>query len=119
MSLTATAFEPPARHIGQMFFQRVAELGERPFVRWREGDDLKELTWRDFGARVRRLMIALRRRGLVPGDTVAMIGNNSVEWLCADLATLAAGFPNVIVQPGYRTACSSNCSPMPAVAPRS
>jgi long-chain acyl-CoA synthetase len=83
-----------------MFFQRVAELGERPFVRWREGDDLKELTWRDFGARVRRLMIALRRRGLVPGDTVAMIGNNSVEWLCADLATLAAGFPNVIVQPG-------------------
>lgn len=30
---------------------------------------------------------------------MAIIGNNSVNWLCADLATLAAGFPNVIVSP--------------------
>ena len=37
--------------------------------------------------------------GLKKGDRVAIISENSLEWLCADMATLAGGFPNVIASP--------------------
>lgn len=87
------------RHIGQIFFQRVEELGDRTFVKLKRGERIDEITWRDFGAMVRNLVLALAGLGLAPGETVAIIGENSLQWLCADLATLAGGYPNVVVSP--------------------
>ncbi|HEY0724530.1 MAG TPA: AMP-binding protein, partial [Pyrinomonadaceae bacterium] len=37
--------------------------------------------------------------GIMPGDTVAIIGENSLAWLAADMATLAGGFTNVVISP--------------------
>ena len=37
--------------------------------------------------------------GIAPGETVAIIGENCLPWLAADLATLAGGFPNVVLAP--------------------
>jgi long-chain acyl-CoA synthetase len=100
MNLPASRMVPsPPRHIGQIFFQRVAELGDRPFVRFQNGDAFETVSWREFGAMTRSLLLALRAHDLTPGDTVAIIGNNSVRWLSADLATLAAGLPNVVLSP--------------------
>ena len=45
------------------------------------------------------VLLALYAIGLAPGERVAIIGENSLQWLCADLATLAGGLPNVIVSP--------------------
>jgi long-chain acyl-CoA synthetase len=87
------------RHIGAIFFNRVAELGERSFIKVQRGDRFDEISWRDFGQKVRCAIFALYALGLKRGERVAVIGENSVEWLCADLATLSAGFPNVIVSP--------------------
>ena len=48
---------------------------------------------------VRNVLLALYGIGLAPGERVAIVGENSLQWLCADLATLAGGLPNVIVSP--------------------
>jgi long-chain acyl-CoA synthetase len=87
------------RHIGQIFFQRVEQLGDRTFIKLQTGGRFEEVSWRDFGAMVQSLILALWGLGLAPGETVGIIGENSLPWLCADLATLAGGWPNVVVSP--------------------
>jgi len=89
----------PARHSGQVFFQRAEQLGARTFLKIEKGARFEEISWRDFGARVQGLMLGLCGLGLAPGETVAIIGENSVPWMCADLATLAAGWTNVVISP--------------------
>jgi long-chain acyl-CoA synthetase len=87
------------RHLGAIFFRRVAELGDRTFVKLQRNERFEEISWRDFGAMVRNVLLALHAIGLEPGERVAIVGENSLQWLCADLATLAGGLPNVIVSP--------------------
>jgi long-chain acyl-CoA synthetase len=87
------------RHLGAIFFRRVAELGDRTFVKLQRNERFEEISWRDFGAMVQKVLLALYAIGLAPGERVAIVGENSLQWLCADLATLAGGLPNVIVSP--------------------
>ncbi len=97
-----SAQDPPYtndRHLGAIFFRRVAELGDRTFVKLQRHERFEEISWRDFGAMVQKVLLALYAIGLTPGERVAIIGENSLQWLCADLATLAGGLPNVIVSP--------------------
>jgi len=74
-------------------------LGDRTFVKLQRNERFEEISWRDFGAMVQNVLLALYAIGLAPGERVAIIGENSLQWLCADLATLAGGLPNVIVSP--------------------
>jgi long-chain acyl-CoA synthetase len=88
------------RNLGAIFFRRVAELGDRTFIKLQRREEFEEISWREFGSKVRAAILALYKLGLQKGDRVAIVGENSLEWLCADLATLAGGYPNVIVSPG-------------------
>ena len=90
---------PIDRHLGAIFFRRVTELGDGTFIRLQRGERFEEISWRDFGAMVQNILLALYTLDLERGERVAIIGENSLQWLCADLATLAAGMPNVIVSP--------------------
>ena len=90
---------PSGRHIGRIFFQRVDELGARLCVKSQKKDGFEAVSWREFGALTRNLLLALYDLRLAPGEPVAIIGENSLPWLCADLATLAGGLPNVVVSP--------------------
>ena len=90
---------PQGRHIGQIFFQRVEQLGDRTFIKLQTGGRFEEVSWRDCGAMVQSLILALWGLGLAQGETVGIIGDNSLPWLCADLATLAGGWPNVVIAP--------------------
>jgi long-chain acyl-CoA synthetase len=87
------------RHLGAIFFSRVAELGDKTFVKLQRGGRFEEISWRDFGAKVRGAIFGLYSLGLTKGDHVAILGENSLEWLCADMATLTGGFPNVVISP--------------------
>ena len=87
------------RQVGQIFFQRAAELGERTFIKIQKGGGFEEISWSGFATLVRHVLLGLVALGLQPGDTVAIIGENSLEWLAADLGTLAAGFTNVVLAP--------------------
>jgi len=87
------------RHIGEIFFRRVEELGAQKFIKLQNGSGWEEISWRDFGTQVRSILLALYGLGLAAGESIAIIGENSLPRACADLATLAGGFPNVVVAP--------------------
>jgi long-chain acyl-CoA synthetase len=87
------------RHLGAVFFQRVEQLGERIFVKLQREERFEEICWRDFGSKVAQAMIGLYSLGLQRGERVAILAENRVEWLCADMATLASGLPNVVISP--------------------
>ena len=87
------------RHIGEIFFRRVEELSARTFMKLQNGSRWEEISWRDFGSLVRNILLALYGLGLAGGESIAIIGENSLQRACADLATLAGGFPNVVIAP--------------------
>lgn len=85
--------------LGQLFFQRVDELGCRTFLKIQRRGRFEDKSWRDIGEMVRSTVLGLHQLGIVKGDNVAILGDNSLPWLCADLATLAGGLPNVVISP--------------------
>ena len=85
--------------LGQLFFQRVDELGCRTFLKIQRRGRFEEKSWGDIGEMVRSTVLGLHQLGMVKGDNVAILGDNSLPWLCADLATLAGGLPNVVISP--------------------
>lgn len=87
------------RHLGALFFQRVEELGERTFIKVQRKDRFEEISWKDFGAKVGETVLGLYSVGLRKGERVAILSENRIEWLCADIATLAGGLPNVVISP--------------------
>jgi long-chain acyl-CoA synthetase len=87
------------RHVGQVFFQRAAELGPRTFIKLQTGEHFQDISWQDFAALVRNVLLGLVSLGLSPGETVAIIGENCLPWLAADLATISSGFANVVLAP--------------------
>jgi long-chain acyl-CoA synthetase len=100
MSLSASVIEQNSRsRLGQLFFQRVSELGERTFLKIQRCGSFEDISWRDVGAMVQNTVLGLHALGMTRGDNVAILGDNSLPWLCADLATLAGGLPNVVISP--------------------
>jgi long-chain acyl-CoA synthetase len=83
--------------LGQLFFRRVSELGCRTFLKIQRGGSFEDKSWRDAGAMVQSTLLGLHELGMAKGDNVAILGDNSLPWLCADLATLAGGLPNVVI----------------------
>ena len=97
-------FATPARHIAQIFFQRVNDLGDRTFIKLQNGGRFDEVSWHDFGAIVQSLVLALADTGIARDHKVAIIGENCLEWLAADLATLAGGWASVVASPALSDA---------------
>lgn len=56
--------------------------------------------WRDVAALVARWRAGFEQAGLQPGDRVAILLRNCIEWVCFDQAALAAG---LVVVPLYTT----------------
>ena len=91
--------DTPPRHLGAVFFQRVEQLGEKTFIKLQRRDCFEEISWRDFGAKVRGTMLGLYSLGLRKGERIAILSENRLEWLYADMASLASGLPNVVISP--------------------
>ena len=83
-----------------MFFTRVRERGEAPFLWAKRGGAWHPKSWRETAEDVSRLALALKRLGLTRGDRVMLVSENRPEWLIADLAIMAAG---CITVPAYTT----------------
>ena len=83
-----------------MFFTRVAEQGDAPFL-WAKRDGRWQATsWRAASEQVAAMAAALKAIGLVAGDRVMLVSENRPEWCIADLAIMAAGCVTV---PAYIT----------------
>ena len=63
-----------------------------------ESGKWREYNWQEMGTRLARWKRALVRENLEPGDRVAILLRNSIEWVCFDQAALAIG---LVVVPLY------------------
>src|SRR5579883_2240353 len=68
---------------------------ERPDVRYKRHGVWHDVTWEQYRAEALASAAALIESGVAPGDRVGMIAENSIDWLIADMAILAAGAINV------------------------
>jgi len=89
-----------SQNLVAMFFDRVEEKGESPFLWAKKDGRYRALTWRETAAQVSELARGLGMLGVGTGDRVMLVSENRPEWLIADLAIMAAG---AITVPSYTT----------------
>lgn len=69
-----------------LLMQQVENRGETTAMLYRPGDEFLRLTWSELLERVLRAAAGLIELGVQPGDRVATISENRMEWVVADLA---------------------------------
>src|SRR5688572_20754209 len=77
--------------IPQLFAQRVAGDPDAVAVRYKRDGVFRELNWRRYREEIRTVAAGLLQCGLRPGDRIAIMGDVSIEYLLADLATTFIG----------------------------
>ena len=90
---------PQPASVPVLLLEKAESYGDRDYLHfWRDGHQ-QELTWREFAEKARRVAVALVEAGFKPGETVALLSENRVEWLLADLGVQAAGCVTVPIYP--------------------
>jgi long-chain acyl-CoA synthetase len=84
-----------ARNLVELHRRQAERLGPRPALRSKRHGIWHDLSWSDYRAETLAAAAALIEAGIRPGDRVGMVAENSVDWLIADMAILAAGAINV------------------------
>ncbi len=74
-----------------IFFRQAASFGNEPLVHYPDGAAWKVATWADARRAVLRIAGALVEAGVQPGDHVALMGENSLQWIYCDYGIQAAG----------------------------
>ena len=87
-----------------LFRARVAATPDQvAYLQFNETDDSWErFTWAQVAAEVARWQAALVKEGLIPGDRVAVMLRNCVEWVVFDQAALSLGLVTVPLYPDDR-----------------
>ncbi|MBN1532826.1 MAG: long-chain fatty acid--CoA ligase [Spirochaetes bacterium] len=75
-------------HFSQIFNDRVKRYGERTALRYRDGEQWIEYTWRAFGEQADACARALLECGVGEQATVGIFSQNRPEWSIADVASL-------------------------------
>ena len=86
-----------AATIADVFSLRCRTSPNAPAYREFDGatKEWKGVGWREVGDRVSRMREGLRREGLMPGDRVAVMLKNSINWVVADQGAFAHGLVTV------------------------
>jgi len=80
-------------------FRRSAEIySERPFLSW---VDEEPITYGQGSERVNELKIFLKKKNILPGDRIAILGENSPNWGIAYLAITTLGAVAVPILPEF------------------
>ncbi|GIX07873.1 MAG: AMP-dependent synthetase [Candidatus Poribacteria bacterium] len=79
--------------------QTVSRHPHKEFIRFHDGSGYASVTFQEFADRVERLASVFIARGLEPGDRVAILGENRLEWAIADYAAMSAGLISVPIYP--------------------
>jgi long-chain acyl-CoA synthetase len=75
----------------ELFWQRVAELGDAPMMRQKDLGIWRSYSWREVGTIVSEIAAGLAHLGFQPGEAASVLANTSREWVWTDLAVLSAG----------------------------
>ncbi len=73
-----------------IFFSQAGLKGDTVALKCRDGGGYREISWKEYAAKVRRLSAAMVDLGIEEGDRVAIFSYNSPEWAITDLASLSA-----------------------------
>ncbi|HLO67874.1 MAG TPA: long-chain fatty acid--CoA ligase [Holophaga sp.] len=87
------------RSIAELFY-RALEYDLPDALAAKAGGEYVPLSHREVQARVERLALALRQRGIQPGDRVAILSENRPEWAITDYACAILG---IVTAPVYPT----------------
>jgi long-chain acyl-CoA synthetase len=82
------------------FEERVRRFGDRVFLKDKVGKAWRDHTWNEIGAAAACLRAGLVAAGIKPGERVAILAENSPQWVIADQAVLGMGG---VVVPLYTT----------------
>lgn len=106
------AAEPPLT-INQMFSSTVERFGDYTALGWKEGEQQKTMTYKQYYQACRTAAKSFLKLGLERYHGVGILGFNSVEWFIADIgAILAGGFAVGIYTTNSPDACqyvADNC----------
>ena len=73
------------------FLAAVKKWGDRVAMRQKEYGLWQDITWNDYGEKVKNVACALMSMGLEKGDCAAIIGDNCPEWVYADVGIQCCG----------------------------
>jgi long-chain acyl-CoA synthetase len=83
----------PATTIIGRFHERVRTHPEKVALRYKDqgAGAWRDITWREYGASVKKVGKALHALGFGSGDKMALLSGNRVEWHVADIGCLSFG----------------------------
>ena len=81
----------PGDTVGRKFCNAVLRRGDGVALRQKTKGVWQEMSWREFGARTRRIAMGLTSLGFAPGAVAAILANTRWEWSAADYGILLAG----------------------------
>ena len=96
-----------AKTLAGLFALRIERTPDSPAY-WQfdaESKKWQSYSWQETGALAGRWRRALARENLAPGERVAILLRNSMEWVCFDQAALALG---LVVVPLYPSDAQDN-----------
>ncbi len=79
------------RNLPELFLKAAGNESERPFLLWREKDQILSLSRCAALEQVAGIALGLRKSGILPGDRVGILAPSSPQWLLFDLACLCLG----------------------------
>ena len=75
-------------HIVKKIRERILKGGDKIALRHKIDNVWQGISWKEFGANLDALSLALLSRGIQPQDKIGIISNNMPKWTIADFASL-------------------------------
>ncbi len=86
--------------IPHAFEDRAGKYGTRAFLKQKRDKAWRDFSWSEIAQAAGKLRAGLIRTGIKPGDRIAILSENSPEWVIVDQAALGLG---AVVVPLYTT----------------
>lgn len=81
----------PIYTLPALFSAALATRAEKPFLQVRKGDELTSYTYRDAAVEIAGRALSLIQSGFQKGERIALLSENSCDWVITYLAILHAG----------------------------
>lgn len=89
----------PTSNLSVVYRQQASVLGDCTAIQYWNDDSWQQLTWTEVRRQADQVAGQLIRLGVGIGDRVALLSENRVEWVIADLALLTVGAISVPLNP--------------------
>ena len=87
--------------LGVILRDRARKRGDKVYLRYRKGDEVLAITWKEFADRTFRIARHLLDQGIRRGDRIGMVSENRAEMFMSELAAMSIGAVTVPIFAGY------------------